>query len=218
MAEQKEFNIPSEQEGSQQQLLKSGRDTKRKATNMSLEEMVEMVRILLRKDYDCKLQVYNNTNQRKDAIMGKILKVLWKKFGVKRTKDQLRKRWSDLKLREADQFKRIRKILKKRERKNIDEDKSDKHESVCEDLAKNVMYDPVEVSEEVILNLMPVEEDVVNNTSCGNPESPALNSYTTQKLTAELMACNVQIEDMRETLNTMHCRINTVLDTLCKLI
>lgn len=86
---------------------------KKKATNMSLEEMVDMVNILQRKDYDCHKQVYRNKNMRKDAILEKVIRVLRKHHGVERTKDQVRKRWSDLKSREAHQLRKINKIILK---------------------------------------------------------------------------------------------------------
>ncbi|PIO24346.1 hypothetical protein AB205_0050220 [Aquarana catesbeiana] len=45
--------------------------------------------------------------------MVKVVKSLHHNFGVRRSKDQLRKRWSDLKLREHDQYRRIRRVLQK---------------------------------------------------------------------------------------------------------
>lgn len=89
------------------------RRRKKKATNMTLEEMVDMVNILQKKDYDCREQVYSNMNIRKDAILEKVQHVLRKRHGIERTKDQLRKRWSDLKLREENQLRKINKIIHK---------------------------------------------------------------------------------------------------------
>ncbi|PIO11555.1 hypothetical protein AB205_0088170 [Aquarana catesbeiana] len=74
-----------------------------KATNMSFGEMLEMVDILKKADYDGK----------KAKIMAKVVKSLHRNFGVRRSKDQLRKRWSDLKLREHEQYRRIRRVLQK---------------------------------------------------------------------------------------------------------
>ncbi|PIO25324.1 hypothetical protein AB205_0085990 [Aquarana catesbeiana] len=45
--------------------------------------------------------------------MAKVVKNLQKNFGVWRSKDQLRKQWSDLKLREQDQYRRIKRVLQK---------------------------------------------------------------------------------------------------------
>ncbi|PIO24872.1 hypothetical protein AB205_0018400 [Aquarana catesbeiana] len=75
-----------------------------KASNMSLVEMVEMVDILKRANYDGK----------KAKIMAKVVKSLHRNFGVWRSKYQLRKRWSDLKIREHDQYRRIRRVLQKK--------------------------------------------------------------------------------------------------------
>ncbi|PIO14817.1 hypothetical protein AB205_0099780 [Aquarana catesbeiana] len=87
-----------------------------KASNMSFVELVEMVDILKRADYDEKHGPYPNPNVRKAKIMSKVVKSLPKNFGVRRSKDQLRKRWSDLKLREHDQYRRIKRVLQKREK------------------------------------------------------------------------------------------------------
>ncbi|PIO11872.1 hypothetical protein AB205_0073410 [Aquarana catesbeiana] len=70
---------------------------------MSFGEMLEMVDILKRTDYDGK----------KAKIMAKVVKSLRKNFGLRRSKDQLRKQWSDLKLREHEQYRRIRRVLQK---------------------------------------------------------------------------------------------------------
>ncbi|PIN97848.1 hypothetical protein AB205_0119080 [Aquarana catesbeiana] len=49
--------------------------------------------------------------------MAKVVKSLHRNFGVRRSKDQLRKRWSDLKLREQDQYRKIKRVLQKREKR-----------------------------------------------------------------------------------------------------
>ncbi|PIO11293.1 hypothetical protein AB205_0015680 [Aquarana catesbeiana] len=84
-----------------------------KATNMAFEEMVEMVSILRREDYDGKKRTipYTRPNMRKDKIMSSIVTAFEQKFGTKRAKEQLRKRWSDLKTREPEQYQRIKKLL-----------------------------------------------------------------------------------------------------------
>ncbi|PIO35944.1 hypothetical protein AB205_0170570, partial [Aquarana catesbeiana] len=88
-----------------------------KASNMSFVEMVEMVNILKRADYDRKHGPYPNPNVRKAKIIAKVVKSLHRNFGVRRSKDQLRKRWSDLNLREHDQYRRIKRVLQKREKR-----------------------------------------------------------------------------------------------------
>ncbi|PIO25908.1 hypothetical protein AB205_0152910 [Aquarana catesbeiana] len=75
-----------------------------KATNMAFEEMVEIVSILRREDNDGKKGPYTRPNMRKDKIMSSAVTALAHKFGTKRDKEQLRKRWSDLKSREPEQL------------------------------------------------------------------------------------------------------------------
>ncbi|PIO15525.1 hypothetical protein AB205_0085510 [Aquarana catesbeiana] len=99
-----------------------------KASNMSFIEMVEMVDILKRTDYDGKPGPYPNPNVRKAKIMTKVVKSLHRNFGVRRSKNQLRKRWSDLKLREHDQYRKIKRVLQKREKRlGTSEDTRDPH-------------------------------------------------------------------------------------------
>ncbi|PIO09791.1 hypothetical protein AB205_0023780 [Aquarana catesbeiana] len=80
---------------------------------MSFGEMLEMVDILKKADYDGKYGPYSNPNVRMAKIMAKVVKSLHRNFGVRRSKDQLRKWWSDLKLREHDQYRRIRRVQKR---------------------------------------------------------------------------------------------------------
>ncbi|PIO14274.1 hypothetical protein AB205_0044680 [Aquarana catesbeiana] len=75
--------------------------------------MVEMVSILRREDYDAKKGLYTRPNMWKDKIMSSAVTALEQKFGTKRAKEQLRKRWPDLKNREPEQYWRIKKLLKK---------------------------------------------------------------------------------------------------------
>ena len=87
---------------------------KHKATPMSKGEMVEMVRIFEKYDYDCKMENYDRPNSHKDWVLEKVLAVLEVDYGVQRTKDQIRKRWSDLKHREQENLESIHcTILKK---------------------------------------------------------------------------------------------------------
>ncbi|OCT79773.1 hypothetical protein XELAEV_18026583mg [Xenopus laevis] len=90
---------------------------KRRASPMSRAEMICMVQYFQRKDYDCKKTHYSRPNTRKDNILNEVLEALHLKFGVTRSKDQLRKRWSDLKLRERDQLKSITRTIKKRQQR-----------------------------------------------------------------------------------------------------
>ncbi|PIO11127.1 hypothetical protein AB205_0211920 [Aquarana catesbeiana] len=105
------LSASSEEESPEPQLSRSKR--RYKATNMAFEEMVEIVSILRREDYDGKKGPYTRPNMRKDKIMSSVFTTLEQKFGTKRAKEQLRKWWSDLKTREPEQYWRIKKLLKK---------------------------------------------------------------------------------------------------------
>ena len=101
-------NSTNDKESPEQELSRSR--SRYKATNMSFLEMVDILR---RTDYDGKHEPYANPNLRKAKIMSKVVRSLHRNFGVRRSKEQLRKRWSDLKLREHDQYRRNKKCLKK---------------------------------------------------------------------------------------------------------
>ncbi|PIN97657.1 hypothetical protein AB205_0146930 [Aquarana catesbeiana] len=87
-----------------------------------ISPFIEMVDILMRADYDGKHGPYPNPNVRKTKIMAKVVKSLHRNFGVGRSKDQLRKRWSDLKLREKDQYRKIKRVLQKSDVDVVEED------------------------------------------------------------------------------------------------
>ncbi|PIO22633.1 hypothetical protein AB205_0089420 [Aquarana catesbeiana] len=95
--EQVHANYSNKEEESPEPETSRSRRRQFKASNMSFREMLEMVDILKRADYDGKYVPYPNPNVRKAKIMAKVVKSLQKNFGVQRSKDQLRKRWSDLK-------------------------------------------------------------------------------------------------------------------------
>ncbi|PIO25884.1 hypothetical protein AB205_0140230 [Aquarana catesbeiana] len=113
MAETQQVHNSSndEEESPEPEMSRSSR--RFKASNMSFVEMVNMVDILKRADYDGKYGPYTNPNERKVKIMTKVVKSLRRNFGVRRSKEQLRKRWSDLKLREQDQYRKIKKVVLK---------------------------------------------------------------------------------------------------------
>ncbi|PIO12367.1 hypothetical protein AB205_0116390 [Aquarana catesbeiana] len=97
MAETQQLNAnySNEEESPEPETSRSQR-RRFKALNISFGEMMEMVNILKRADYDGKYRPYPNPNVRKAKIMAKVVKSLHRNFGVRRSKDQLRKRWSDL--------------------------------------------------------------------------------------------------------------------------
>ncbi|PIO29323.1 hypothetical protein AB205_0207330, partial [Aquarana catesbeiana] len=110
MAEtQQVHNSRNKEEESLEPKTSQSRRRRFKASNMAFVEMVEMVDILKRADYDGKYGPYLNPNVRKAKIMTKVVKSLHRNFGVRRSKEQLRKRWPDLKLREQDHYRRIKK-------------------------------------------------------------------------------------------------------------
>ncbi|PIO12750.1 hypothetical protein AB205_0042530 [Aquarana catesbeiana] len=61
--------------------------------------------------------------------MPKVVKSLHRNFGVRRSKDQLRKQWSDLKLREHDQYRRIKRVLQKSDVDVVEEESNFTSES-----------------------------------------------------------------------------------------
>ncbi|PIO24709.1 hypothetical protein AB205_0145760 [Aquarana catesbeiana] len=108
IVETQQVHNSSNEEESPEPEMSQSRRRRFKASNM-----VEMVDILKRADYDGKYGPYLNSNVRKAKIMTKVVKSLQRNFGVRQSKEQLRKRWSDLKLREQDQYRRIKKVLLK---------------------------------------------------------------------------------------------------------
>lgn len=80
---------------------------------MSRAEMGEMVLILDREDYDGRRSHITNVNAHKSQVLDMVIERLHGKFGVLRTKDQLRKRWSDLKLREEETLNKLRRKNKR---------------------------------------------------------------------------------------------------------
>ena len=78
---------------------------------MAFQEMVEMVTIFTKEDYDGKHGPYMHPNKVKADIMAKVIRRLRQKFGQRRSKEQIRKRWSDLKKREPEQLLRIKRLI-----------------------------------------------------------------------------------------------------------
>ncbi|XP_040195475.1 pleckstrin homology domain-containing family A member 6 isoform X4 [Rana temporaria] len=101
----------SSQEAGQAQ---PGRRTRCRASNMSFHEMVEMVSIFRREDYDANHGPHRHPNKVKASIMEKVIRRLHQKFGKCRSREQLRKRWSDLKKREPQQLAKIKRVIRRR--------------------------------------------------------------------------------------------------------
>ncbi|PIO39443.1 hypothetical protein AB205_0143010 [Aquarana catesbeiana] len=173
-----------------------------KASNMSFVEMVEMVDILKWANYDGKYGPYLNPNVKKAKIMAKVVKSLRQNFGVRRSKDQLRKRWSDLKLREHDQYRRIKRVLQKREKRlGTSEDTRDpKPPTQPED----VVGDVYEVGE-IVTTTGDVE--VVE-------EETHFTSASAHILIGEIMVCNRDLQKIKGDTNDVEKRLKNIIDVL----
>ncbi|PIO39442.1 hypothetical protein AB205_0143010 [Aquarana catesbeiana] len=178
-----------------------------KASNMSFVEMVEMVDILKWANYDGKYGPYLNPNVKKAKIMAKVVKSLRQNFGVRRSKDQLRKRWSDLKLREHDQYRRIKRVLQKskllsrEKRLGTSEDTRDpKPPTQPED----VVGDVYEVGE-IVTTTGDVE--VVE-------EETHFTSASAHILIGEIMVCNRDLQKIKGDTNDVEKRLKNIIDVL----
>ncbi|PIN88296.1 hypothetical protein AB205_0181070, partial [Aquarana catesbeiana] len=168
-----------------------------KATNMAFEKMVEMVSILRREDYDGKKGPYTRPNMRKDKIMASVVTALEAKFGTKRSKEQLRKRWSDIKSRETEQYWRIKKLLKKREKRLRQQFKDPRtppsHQPEAEDSPSPRPWPPDELEEgegeEVCKLSAPPSELLVVEGQAAEPFS----TDSAQRLIGQIMLWNGQI-------------------------
>ena len=69
--------------------------------------------ILREEDYDGRQGPYEHPNKLKALIMDKVERRILRKFGIRRSREQLRKRWSDLKLREKETLKKIRSEIRR---------------------------------------------------------------------------------------------------------
>ncbi|PIO32212.1 hypothetical protein AB205_0040100 [Aquarana catesbeiana] len=181
-----------------------------KVSNMSLDEMVEMVDILKRANYDGKHGPYPNPNVRKAKIMTKVVKSLQKNFGVRRSKDQLRKRWSDLKLREQDQYRRIKRVLQKREiRIGTSEDTRDpqppKEGEVTTPKPQDVEEGEVYEVGEIVTTTDDV--DVVE-------EESHFTSASAHVLIGEITVCNRDLQKIKEDINDVEKRLKNIIDVL----
>ncbi|PIO22561.1 hypothetical protein AB205_0145320 [Aquarana catesbeiana] len=183
-----------------------------KASNMSFVEMVEMVDILKRADYDGKYGPYLNPNVRKAKIMANVVKSLRRNFGVRRSKDQLRKRWSDLKLREHDQYRRIKdQVLQKREKRlGTSEDTRDpkppKVGEIPSTQPKNVEGDIYEIGIKVTTT---GDVDVVEEE----------NHFTSASvLIGEIIVCNRDLQKIKEDINDVEKRLKNVIDILGRML
>ncbi|PIO27545.1 hypothetical protein AB205_0191040 [Aquarana catesbeiana] len=138
------------------------------------------------------MEPYPNPNVRKAKIMAKVVKSLHRNFGVRRSKDQLRKRWSDLKLREHDQYKRIKRVLQKRE-KRTSEDTRDPQPPKEGEITKP---QPQDVEEGEVYEV----GKIVNTTGHGDvvEEETHFTSASAHVLIEEIMVCNRDLQKIKE--------------------
>ncbi|PIO10771.1 hypothetical protein AB205_0103210 [Aquarana catesbeiana] len=176
---------------------------------MSFGEMLEMVDILKKADYEGKYGPYPNSNVRKAKIMAKVVKSLHRHFRVRRSKDQLRKRWSDLKLREHEQYKKIRRVLQKRE-KRLGGHPSSEETRDSPPLEEGEIPPTQEVQEE--------EEDVVEIvTTTGDRDVVDPDPFTSESaqiLIREIMGCNLQLENLQKNINDVIQKNKNIIDVL----
>ncbi|PIO29734.1 hypothetical protein AB205_0189960 [Aquarana catesbeiana] len=180
-----------------------------KASNIAFVEMVEMVDILKRVDYDGKYGPYSNPNVRKAKIMTKVVKSLQKNFGVRRSKEPLSKRWSDLKWREQDQYIRIKRVLQKREKRlGTSEDTKNTTPPKEGEI-------PTAQSEYVDSEVHEVGEIV---TTTGDvdfvEEETHFTSASAHVLIGEIMVCNHDFEKIKEYINDVQQKMKNIIDIL----
>ncbi|PIO24068.1 hypothetical protein AB205_0006460 [Aquarana catesbeiana] len=191
----------------------TSRSRRFKASNMSFVEMVEMVDILKRADYDGKYGPYSNPNVRKAKIMTKVVKSLQNNFGVRRSKDQLRKRWPDLKLREHDQYRRIKRVLQKWEKRlGTSEDTRDpqppKEGEVTTPQPEDV--EGGEVHEVVEIVTITGDVDVVEKET-------HFTSASAHVLIREIMVYNHDLENIKENINDVQQKMKNIIHVLSRI-
>ncbi|PIO11406.1 hypothetical protein AB205_0134070, partial [Aquarana catesbeiana] len=132
--------------------------------------------------------------------MSSVVTALEAKFGTKWSKEQLRKWWSDIKIRKPEQYLRIKKLLKKREKRLRQQSKDPRtppsHQPEAEDSPSPRPRPPDELEEGE------VEEVCDLSTSLSEllvVEGQAAEPFTTdsaQRLIGQIMLWNGQIDKM----------------------
>ncbi|PIO07526.1 hypothetical protein AB205_0027860 [Aquarana catesbeiana] len=171
---------------------------------MSFVEMVEMVDILKRADYDGKYGPYLNPYVRNVKIMAKVLKSLRRNFGVRRSKDQLRKRWSDLKLRERNQYRWIKRVLQKREKRLwTSEDTRDPKPPKEGEIPPT---QPEDVEEGEVYEV----GEIVTTTGDVDVVEEETNFTSAHILIGEIMVCNRDLQKIKEENNNVEKNIDVL--------
>ncbi|PIO37999.1 hypothetical protein AB205_0053870 [Aquarana catesbeiana] len=138
--------------------------------------------------------------------MTKVLKSLHRNFGVQRSKDQLRKRWSDLKLREHDQYRKIKRVLQKREKRlRTSKDTRDppppKEKEIPTPQPKDVEEGEVYEVGKIVTTTGDV--DVVE-------EESHFTSASAHILIGEIMVCNRDLQKIKEDINDVEKRLKNI--------
>ncbi|PIN97999.1 hypothetical protein AB205_0158700 [Aquarana catesbeiana] len=132
--------------------------------------------------------------------MTKFVKSLHRNFGVRRSKDLLRKPWSDLKFRENDQYRKIKRVLQKREKRlGTSEDTRDppppKEREIPTPQPEDVEEGEVYEVGEIVTTTGDV--DVVE-------EETHFTSASLQILIGEIMVCNRDLQKIKEDINDVN--------------
>ncbi|PIO15117.1 hypothetical protein AB205_0175290 [Aquarana catesbeiana] len=142
--------------------------------------------------------------------MAKVVRSLHRKFGVRRSKDQLRKHWSDLKLRKDDQYRRIKRVLQKREKRlRTSEDTRDpphpKESQITTPQPEDVEEGEVYEVGKIVTTTGDV--DVVE-------EDSHFTSASAHVLIREIMVCNRELQKIKEDINDIKKKIKNIIDVL----
>ncbi|PIO40838.1 hypothetical protein AB205_0079810 [Aquarana catesbeiana] len=181
---------------------------------MAFVEMVEMVDILKRADYDGKYGPYLNLNVRKAKIMSKVVRSLHRNFGVGRSKEQLRKRWSDLKLREQDQYRKIKKVLLKREKRlGTSEDTRDPPLPEEGDQRTPQPQDVEGGEVDDVVGIVTTTGDV----HVVEEQAPHFTSASAQRLIQEKMVCSRDLDIIKQKTNEVEHKLKNMTDVLARI-
>ncbi|XP_068105352.1 uncharacterized protein [Hyperolius riggenbachi] len=142
-----------------------------RAAAMSREEMTEMVRILDKKDYDGRKQVYKQPVIRKNYILDRVISSLEDKYHVQRTKNQLQRRWSDLKLREENVLEQIRTKIRKQKKKDRKRRERERQRQLEEDVL-NEEEDNTATADGGNVNATVVKDNAGEEEVAGYPDEP----------------------------------------------
>ncbi|PIO09973.1 hypothetical protein AB205_0113660, partial [Aquarana catesbeiana] len=196
-------NSSNEEESPEPETSRSRR--RFKASNMAFVEILEMVDILKRADCDGEYGPYLNPNVRKAKIMSKVVKSLHRNFGVRRSKEQLRKRWSDLKLREQDQYRRIEKVFLKREKRLRTSEDTRDHPPTKEG---ELNTQPEDVEEGEVVEIVTTTGDVL----VVEEQSPHFTSDSAQMLIQDIMFCSRDLDIIKQKTNEVEQKLKNMID------